>query len=47
MFFLCQEYDQAFYPRLIIVLILGSAALVGLGGVCATHVGKPIYVSTT
>lgn len=44
---LLQEYDQAFYPRLVIVLILVLAALVGLGGFCVTHIGKPIYVSTT
>lgn len=45
--FLFQEYDQAFYPRLVIVLILVLAALMGLGGVCVTHIGKPVYVSAT
>ncbi|CAM9771072.1 unnamed protein product [Laminaria digitata] len=40
-----QEYDQAFYPRLVIVLILLLAALVGLGGVCVAHIGKPVYAT--
>lgn len=40
----CQEYDQAFYPRLFLVLLLGLAALFGLGGLCVVHFAKPVHV---
>lgn len=41
-----QDYDGGFYPRLILLLVLAGATLLGLGSVCVTHIGKPIYVRT-
>lgn len=42
-----QEYDQTFYPRVVVVLILAMAVLVGLGTLCVVHIGKPIQVSAS
>lgn len=42
-----QEYDQTYYPRLIVVIILSLGALLGFGGLCVTHIGKPLHVSAT
>ncbi|CAM9243070.1 unnamed protein product [Scytosiphon promiscuus] len=40
-----QEYDQTFYPRLVAVLVLALAALLGAGGLCVMHVAKPVYAT--
>lgn len=42
-----QDYDQTFYPRLITVLLMALAGLLGLGGLCVMHIGKPVHVSAT
>ncbi|CAM9889680.1 unnamed protein product [Pylaiella littoralis] len=40
-----QEYDQTFYPRLVAVLVLALAVLVGLGALCVVHIGKPLHAT--
>ncbi|CAN0262524.1 unnamed protein product [Ectocarpus sp. 6 AP-2014] len=40
-----QDYDQTFYPRLITVLFMALAGLLGLGGLCVMHIGKPVHAT--
>ncbi|CAN0000090.1 unnamed protein product [Discosporangium mesarthrocarpum] len=40
-----QEYDETFYPRVIILTIIALAALVGLGGLCVSHIAVPIHAT--
>ncbi|CAM9397758.1 unnamed protein product [Hapterophycus canaliculatus] len=40
-----QDYDHTFYPRLVAVVILALAALLGLGALCVMHIGKPVYAT--
>lgn len=39
-----QDYDQIFYPRLVLALLMVLAAIIGLGNLCTTQFGKPLHV---